>query len=108
MDGGAWWATVHGATKSQTQEKEMTTHSTTLDWKILWTEEPSRLQSMGSQRVGHGRATSLHGKMSYVKHVHLNFNETTLCSLIKLLSTVHRKKKKSDTTEPPTVSLFTP
>ena len=34
-------------------EKEMETHSSTLTWKIPWTEEPSRLQSMGSQRVGH-------------------------------------------------------
>ena len=33
-------------------EKEMATHSSTLDWKIPWTEEPGRLQSMGSQRVG--------------------------------------------------------
>ena len=34
-------------------EKEMTTHSSTLAWKIPWTEEPGGLQSMGSQRVGH-------------------------------------------------------
>ena len=34
-------------------EKEMAPHSSTLAWKILWTEEPGRLQSMGSQRVGH-------------------------------------------------------
>ena len=34
-------------------EKEMTTHSSILAWKIPWTEEPGRLQSMGSQRVGH-------------------------------------------------------
>ena len=40
-------------------EKAMATHSSTLDWKIPWTEEPSRLQSMGSQRVGHDWATSL-------------------------------------------------
>ena len=33
-------------------EKEMATHSSILAWKILWMEEPSRLQSMGSQRVG--------------------------------------------------------
>ena len=33
-------------------EKEMTTHSSTLAWKIPWMEEPGRLQSMGSQRVG--------------------------------------------------------
>ena len=34
-------------------EKEMATHSSTLAWKIPWTEEPGKLQSMGSQRVGH-------------------------------------------------------
>ena len=34
-------------------EKEMATHSSTLAWKILRTEEPGRLQSAGSQRVGH-------------------------------------------------------
>ena len=37
----------------------MTPHSSTLAWKIPWTEEPGRLQSMGSQRVRHDRATSL-------------------------------------------------
>ena len=34
-------------------EKEMATHSSILVWRIPWTEEPGRLQSMGSQRVGH-------------------------------------------------------
>ena len=34
-------------------EKEMAIHSSTVAWKIPWTEEPGRLQSMGSQRVGH-------------------------------------------------------
>ena len=34
-------------------EKEMATHSSTIAWKIPWTEEPGRLQSMGSQTVGH-------------------------------------------------------
>ena len=34
-------------------EKEMATHSSTLAWKIPWTEEPGTPQSMGSQRVGH-------------------------------------------------------
>ena len=34
-------------------EKEMANHSSTLAWKIPWTEEPGRLQSMGSQKVGH-------------------------------------------------------
>ena len=34
-------------------EKEMATHSSTLAWKIPWTEDPGRLQSMGLQRVGY-------------------------------------------------------
>ena len=34
-------------------EEGMATHSSILDWRIPWTEEPGRLQSMGSQRVGH-------------------------------------------------------
>ena len=41
-------------------EKATATHSSTLVWKIQWTEEPGRLQSMGSQRVGHDTATLLH------------------------------------------------
>ena len=40
-------------------EKGMATHSSTFAWKIPWTEEPGRLQSTGSQRVGHDSATSL-------------------------------------------------
>ena len=66
MDGGAWWAAVHGVVKSWTRlsdftftfpfhalEKEMATHSSTLAWKIPGMEEPGGLQSMGSLRVGH-------------------------------------------------------
>ena len=41
-------------------EKEMATHSSILAWRIPGMEEPGRLQSMGSQRVGHDWATSLH------------------------------------------------
>ena len=37
----------------------MAPHSSTLAWKIPWAEEPGRLQSMGSLRVGHDRATSV-------------------------------------------------
>ena len=40
-------------------EKAIAPHSSTLSWKIPWTEEPGRLQSMGSLRVGHDWATSL-------------------------------------------------
>ena len=66
MDGGAWKAVVHGVAEGWTRlsdftstfhfhalEKEMATHSRILAWKIPWTEEPGRLQSMGSLRVRH-------------------------------------------------------
>ena len=66
MDGGAWWAAVHGIAKSQTQlsdltstfhfhalEKEMATHSSVLAWRIPGTGEPGGLPSMGLHRVGH-------------------------------------------------------
>ena len=65
MDGGAWWAAVHGVSKSRTRlsdfiftfhfhalEKEMATHSSALAWEIPWMEEPGGLQSTGSQKVG--------------------------------------------------------
>ena len=38
-------------------EKELATHSSILAWRIPWTEEPGRVQSMGSQRIGHDLAT---------------------------------------------------
>ena len=41
-------------------EKEIATNSSTIAWKIPWTEEPGRLQSMRSQRVGHDWVNSLH------------------------------------------------
>ena len=51
------WALV--GTSPSYPEKAMAHHSSTLVWKIPWTEEPGRLQSMGSRRVGHDWATSL-------------------------------------------------
>ena len=77
MDRGDWRAAVHRGAKSQTQlsdlahmhaymggehnlenlltllEKAMAPHFSTLAWKIPWMEEPGRLQSMGSQGIGH-------------------------------------------------------
>ena len=44
---------VHSLGWGDLLEKEMATHSSILAWKIPWKEEPGRLQSMGSQRVGH-------------------------------------------------------
>ena len=66
MDGGAWWATVHGVSKSQTRlsdftfsfhfpalEKAMATHTSVLAWRIPGTGEPCGLPSVGSHRVRH-------------------------------------------------------
>ena len=66
MDGGAWWAAVHGVTEGWTRlsdftftfhfhalEKEMATHSSVLAWRIPGTGEPGGLPSLGSHRVGH-------------------------------------------------------
>ena len=48
-----WETRVRSLDKEDPLEKEMETHSSILAWKIPWTEDPGRLQSMGSQRVGH-------------------------------------------------------
>ena len=66
MDGGAWWAAVHGVAKSRARlsdftftfhfhalEKEMAIHSSVLAWRIPGTGEPGGLPSMGSHRVEH-------------------------------------------------------
>ena len=66
MDGGAWWAAVHGVIKSRARlsdftftfhfhalEKEMATHSSVLAWRIPGTGEPGGLPSLRSHRVGH-------------------------------------------------------
>ena len=48
-----WETRVQSLGQEDPLEKEMETHSSTPAWKIPWTEESGRLQSMGSQRVGH-------------------------------------------------------
>ena len=66
MDGGAWWAAVHGVAKSRTRlsdftfpfhfhalEKERGTPSSVPAWRVPGTGEPGGLPSMGSHRVGH-------------------------------------------------------
>ena len=56
---GIWETQVKSLGREDPLEKEMAPHSRTLAWKIPWMEEPGGLPSMGSQRVGHDRATSL-------------------------------------------------
>ena len=66
-----WWAAVHGVAKSRTRvsdftftfhfdalEREMATHSIILAWRILWTAEPERFQTMGLQRAGYNWLTN--------------------------------------------------
>ena len=48
-----WETRVPSLGGEEPLEKEMAIHSSTIAWKIPWTEEPGRLQSMGSQKVGH-------------------------------------------------------
>ena len=48
-----WDTRVRSLGREEPLEKDMATHSSTLAWKIPWTEEPCKLQSMGSQRVKH-------------------------------------------------------
>ena len=61
-------------------EKEMTTHSSTLAWEIPCIEEPGRLQSMGSQRVGHNWATSRHIKSAlYLGYVIRSMSREFVC-----------------------------
>ena len=50
---GIWETQVQSLDLEDPLEKGMATHSSILAWRILWTEEPGRLQSMGSQRVAH-------------------------------------------------------
>ena len=56
---GPWWWTV---------EKRMATHSSILAWRIPRTDEPGGLQSMGSQRAGHGWVTDTHVTMELLEH----------------------------------------
>ena len=80
MDGGAWWAAVHGVAKSRTQlsdftftfhfhalEKEMATHSSVLAWRIPGTGEPGGLLSMGSQESDMTEATLQQQQHTLVK-----------------------------------------
>ena len=50
-------------------DKEMATHSSILAWRIQWTEEPGKLQSTGSQRVGYKQATNIFSFNMYIEFI---------------------------------------
>ena len=103
MDGGAWWAAVHGVAKSQTRlsdftftfhlhalEKEMATHSSILAWRIPGTEEPGGLPSMGSHRVGHDWSDLAAAATQHCKAITFQFKKKK----IKIKEDEEMKSKK--------------
>ena len=107
MDGGAWWAAVHGVARSRTQlrnftftfhfhalEKAMATHSSVLAWRIPGTGEPDGLPSLGSHRIGYdwidlAAAAILVGEPCRLKPLYRIFHLRMCCWLCVNLSTSH-------------------
>ena len=96
MDGGAWWAAVHGVAKSRTRlgdftftfhfpalEKKVATHSSVLAWRVPGMGDPGWLPSMGSHRVGHDWSD-----LAAEKHVKW-YHEKTIKQIKNLLSILH-------------------
>ena len=92
MDGGAWWAAVHGVAKSWTRlsdftftfhfpalEKEMATHSSVLAWRIPGTGEPGGLPSMRLHRVGHDWSNLAAAAAVSFLYLWICFAETFTC-----------------------------
>ena len=84
MDRGAWWAAVHGVSKSRTRlsdftftflfhglEKEMATHSSALAWRIPGMGDPGGLLSLGSHRVGHDWSDLAAAAAAFLQHQQL-------------------------------------
>ena len=95
MDGEAWWAAVHGISKSWTRlsdftftfhfhalEKEMATHSSVLAWRIPGTGEPGELLSMGSHRVGHDWSNSAAAAAAAAGDMGVDWQAVTANSLL--------------------------
>ena len=111
--GGAWWAAVHGVSKSRTWlsdfnftfhfhalEKEMATHSSVLAWRIPGTGEPGGLPSMGSHRVGHDwsdLAAVAAAEPEGTKHMILEFFTSHFLYIVvfkRFFLKTHRKNRK--------------
>ena len=105
MDGGAWWAVVHGMAKSRTRlsnftftfhfpalEKEMATHSSVLAWRVPGTGKPGGLPSMGSHRVGHNWSdlalayiNTLYKCIIYILHIYTQYFQSLAFRKLKAL-----------------------
>ena len=93
MDGGGWWAAVHGIAEGWTRPKWLSSSSSrkvdnplqySFAWKIPWTKEPSGLQSMGLLRVGHNwsdLAAAAAGRWNFARSLSLLLNSKILSSL---------------------------
>ena len=105
---GAWWAAVHGVTKSRTWlsdftftfhfhalEKEMATRSSVLAWRIPGTGEPGGVPSMGSHRVGHdwsdlAAAAATHTHTLYIQNqIQSHATHTDIFFLFLPVATYH-------------------
>ena len=71
----------------------MAIHSRTIAWKILWTEEPGRLQSIGSQRIGHNWTTSLSLQFTILTEISPECSLEGLMLKLKLQYFGHLKKR---------------
>ena len=104
MDGGAWWAAVHGIAKSRTRlsdftftfhsralEKEMATHSSVLAWRIPEAEAPGRLPSRGSHRVWHDWSNLAAAACLHTQEICI----VSDCPLSSFLSSIYRQQSVS-------------
>ena len=111
MDGGAWWAAVHGVSKSRAQlsdlsftfhfhalEKAMAPHSSVLAWRIPGMGEPGGLPSMGSHRVGHDgsdlaaeAAWPCESVLERLLDLGLALQETYLCLPYRIIKEWHNR-----------------
>ena len=121
MDGGAWWAAVHGVARSPTQlidftltfhfhaiEKEMATHSSVLAWRIPGTGEPGGLPSMGLHRVGHDWNNLAAAAAAAVKCWSMLVKSNWRLSLVKQLKPYHRLRLKVNMPHVFLISRFQP
>ena len=106
MDGGAWWAAVHGVAKSRTRlrdftfafrfhalEKEMATHSRVLAWRIPGMVEPGGLPSMGSHRVRHDWRDSAEAAVCHSLNGYVIVLKVVACPFLSCLRRNQREWK---------------